>query len=100
METLTLPPTLKKLTIWSDNCPSQNRNAGMIMCCFHILDKFTQFEVIEHKFLLGDHTHLEADSDHSLVEKEWKKQTQFKIMVPWDWQQLLRMCSKKKRLQL
>lgn len=93
IETLNLPPTLKTITIWSDNCPSQNRNGGMIMCYFYILHKFPQLEVINHKFLL---IHLEADSSHSLMERQWRKETQFKIMTPWDWHQLVRMCNKKK----
>ncbi|VEN62401.1 unnamed protein product, partial [Callosobruchus maculatus] len=95
IDSINLPPTLRKLTIWSDNCPSQNRNFGMIMCYFFILEKCPQLEIVEHKFLVRGHTHLEADSAHSLIEREWKRQTQFKIMVPWDWQQLVRICSRK-----
>lgn len=95
LETVPLSPTVKKLVIWSDNCPSQNRNGGMVMCYLQILKKFPQLQVIEHKFLLRGHTHLEADSAHSLIERQWRKETQFKIMVPWDWQQLVRICNKK-----
>lgn len=96
IESLNISPDLKKIIIWSDNCPSQNRNIGMVMCYFYILNKFPQLEEIEHKYLLRGHTHLEADSDHSLVERYWRKESQFKIMIPWDWHQLVRACNKKK----
>lgn len=68
----------------------------MVMCYYYILNKFPQLEEIEHKYLLRGHTHLEADSDHSLVERYWKKEPQFKIMIPWDWHQIVRACNKKK----
>ncbi|XP_018571479.1 uncharacterized protein LOC108911126, partial [Anoplophora glabripennis] len=87
---------VEELTIWSDNCPSQNRNLAMIICYFYILKLFPQLKVINHKFLLRGHTHLEADSDHSMIERATKKQPQFQIMTPWDWQQVARIASRNK----
>ncbi|CAH1974380.1 unnamed protein product [Acanthoscelides obtectus] len=43
----------------------------------------------------GGHTHLEADTDHALVEKQIKKSPAFQIATPWDWQQLVRITSPK-----
>lgn len=88
--------TITELCIWSDNCPSQNRNAQMVMCYFWLLKIKPNINVINHKFLARGHTHLEADAVHSVIERERKKVPQFKVATPWDWQQLVRLCSTKK----
>lgn len=66
-----------------------------MVATLRFLEKYPQIETIEHKFLVRGHAHLDADSAHSMIEREWKRQTQTKIMVPWDWQQLVRICSRK-----
>lgn len=88
-----IKPTHENLIIWSDNCPSQNRNLIMVMAYFYLLKKFPSLKRIEHKFLLRGHTHLEVDACHSLIEREKKKTVGFQKMTPWDWQQIARMCS-------
>nr|CAH7768684.1 unnamed protein product [Callosobruchus chinensis] len=87
---------IEELTIWSDNCPSQNRNAQILMSYFVPLEKNPNIKCISHKSLTKGHTHLEADSDHSIIERERKKIPQLKIITPWDWQQLVRLCRVKK----
>lgn len=64
---------IQELTFWSDNCPSQNRNIMLVMCYFWIMKIKPEIQVINHKFLARGHTHLEADSDHALIERERKK---------------------------
>lgn len=86
-----------ELTIWSDNCPSQNRNILMIMCYFWALRRKPSLQVINHKFLSRGHTHLEADSIHSVIERNRKKIAKFQIMTPWDWQQMVRIAGIKKQ---
>lgn len=93
-------PEVTHLIIWSDNCPSQNRNIHMIMCYFFILHAAPQLKVIEHKYLLRGHTHMEADMVHSLIERESKKLAAFSIMWPWDWQQIARMCGNRLRFDV
>lgn len=46
--------------------------------------------IINHKFLQPDHTHMEADSNHALIEKT-KKKSLATIEVPRDWVNLIRM---------
>nr|CAI5846436.1 unnamed protein product [Callosobruchus analis] len=82
--------------IWSDNCPSQNRNILMIMCYFWALHLKPNLQVINHKFLSRGYTHLEADSIHSVIERSRRKVPQFEIVTPWDWQQMVRMAGTKK----
>jgi len=89
---------VQEITIWSDNCPSQNRNILMIMCYFFILRIKPNVTAVNHKFLARGHTHLEADTVHSIIERERKKLPQFQIITPWDWQQMVRLCGTKKQL--
>ncbi|KAJ8969696.1 hypothetical protein NQ314_001637 [Rhamnusium bicolor] len=90
-----VPETTEQLTIWSDNCPSQNRNVQMIMCYEWIFKLKQSLKVIIHKYLSREHTHLEVDGDHSVIERERKKIPQLRIITPWDWQQVVRLCSTK-----
>nr|CAH7738552.1 unnamed protein product [Callosobruchus chinensis] len=92
----TINENVREITVWSDNCPSQNRNIVMVMAYFWIIHKHPHIEIINHKFLLRGHTHMEVDSDHSLIERERKKTPFLKIMTPWDWQQLARLCCRSK----
>lgn len=64
-----LDPSIKEITIWSDNCSGQNRYIVMIYCYFWLLT-FTNLEVINHKFLLRGHTHSEEDVVHSVIERK------------------------------
>lgn len=85
---------IEVLTIWSDNCASQNRNINAVLAYFFILKCIPTLKVINHKYLLRGHTHLEVDCDHSVIEREKKKLPEFKIMIPWDWQQFVRIASR------
>lgn len=91
---------LQEFTLWSDNCPSQNRNIMMVMCYFWMLNVKPNLKVINHKFLARGHTHLEADADHSIIERERKKFAQFKIITPWDWQQMIRVTGAKNKFNV
>nr|CAI5818189.1 unnamed protein product [Callosobruchus analis] len=83
----------EEVTIWSDNCPSQNRNINALVAYTTILKLVRTLKVINYKYLLRGHTHLEVDSDHSLIERTRKRMSKFQIMMPWDWQQLVRLAS-------
>lgn len=85
----------EEITIWSDNCPSQNRNINAVLAYTALVKLIPTLKVINHKYLLRGHTHLEVDSDHSLIERARKKMPKFQIMTPWDWQQLVRLASTK-----
>lgn len=78
------------LIIWSDNCPSQNRNIMMAVNYFYLLNICPSLKSVMHKYLLRGHTHMEADHIHALIERTVKKQPTMAIATPWDWQQLIR----------
>lgn len=81
---------VETLIIWSDNCPSQNRNIMMAVNYFYLLNICPSLQRVIHKFLLRGHTHMEADHVHALIERTIKKQPTMTIATPWDWQQLIR----------
>ncbi|CAG9781780.1 unnamed protein product [Diatraea saccharalis] len=81
----------KEITIWSDNCAGQNRNIVLIYCYFWLVQN-TDLMTINHKFLLRGHTHSEADTVHSIIERKKKELTNYDIAVPRDWQQFVKVC--------
>ncbi|XP_072397435.1 uncharacterized protein [Diabrotica undecimpunctata] len=80
---------VEELVIWSDNCPSQNRNVMVMMSYFWLFNICPNLKVVNHKYLLRGHTHLEADQVHAIIERSVKKQPTMQIVTPWDWQQLI-----------
>lgn len=85
-----------EVTIWSDNCAGQNKNVHIIMCYLWLLKNIPNLKIINHKYLMKGHTHMEVDGVHSIIERKKKRQPQFSIMTPWDWQQFIRSCSSDK----
>lgn len=68
---------VEKITVWADKCYGQNKNMA-IMCFFvvffvGILNKYPQIKLINQKFLLRGHTHMEADIVYALTEREKKE---------------------------
>lgn len=78
------------LIIWTDNCPSRNRNSIMMVSYIYLLKLCPYLKVVEHKFLLRGHTHMEVDHVHALFERQIKGKRTGKIVTSWDWEQLIR----------
>ncbi|RVE39906.1 hypothetical protein evm_015444 [Chilo suppressalis] len=62
----------KEVIFYSDNCCGQNKNKYITSLYFHAIQTLN-IKSITHKFLIRGHTQNEADSVHSLIEKEVKK---------------------------
>lgn len=86
-----LPPKVKHLTLYSDNCPGQNRNSIVASMLFYCLNK-SALESIEIKFLEAGHTHMECDSIHATIETASKNA---KIFVPSDWYNVINLAKKR-----
>jgi hypothetical protein len=88
-----LPQIVKEATFYSDTCGGQNKNS-------HVAAMFIKFQsentnlMINHKFLISGHTHLECDVDHPMIEKQ-KKKMKIPVYHPHDWYQLVRTTGKK-----
>ena len=92
---MNLRPDIKHITMYSDSCQGQNKNSHMAVMCMITLQDNTNLLSISHKFLIPGHTHMECDSDHSLIEKK-KKKYSLPISHPHDWAQLVRVTGKKR----
>ena len=81
---------IKEVTLYSDGCTYQNRNALMsnALLSLAIKKKVTLYQ----KYLEKGHTQMECDSVHSTIERELKKR---EIYVPADYLQLFRNARKK-----
>lgn len=88
-----LQPSARNLIMYSDSCPGQNKNSIIVTMLMLALKLSTQLETIEHKFLIPGHTHMEADTDHALIERK-KKRTNMDIHLPRYWYQLVRSAAK------
>ena len=65
----TMTQNIKRLTVWTDHYPWQNRNIMMVLH-FILINKYPLLETIDHKFLLRGHTHMDIDVPHSVIERE------------------------------
>lgn len=88
-------PKIKNIIMYSDTCGSQNRNSHIAAMCIVALKHSETLQVIDHKSLVPGHTHMECDTDHSLIERK-RKHFIGNIEHPHDWAQLIRLAGKKK----
>lgn len=88
-----LPENTKHVIFYSDTCGGQNRNSHVSSMFTWTLQKHN-IAIIDHKFMIPGHSHLEVDTDHGIIEKK-KKKTELQIYHPHDWIQLIRSSSKK-----
>lgn len=79
------PNNKKKITVWSDNCASQNKNRMMVFI-YVFLVSLGLYESIDHKFLVSGHSFLQCDRDFALIEK---RKRACKPMVPADWHSII-----------
>lgn len=87
--------TVVEITLYSDTCPGQNKNSFILVMFCLVMKQNNTLKYINHKFLVPGHTHMECDSDHSVIEK-MKKRYPVIIEHPRDWVQLVRTCGKSK----
>lgn len=90
-----LPSVLTEITFYSDTCAGQNKNCFMSIMFMIAVQNSRNINIIHHKFLTPGHTHMECDSDHSVIEKR-KKKYPCPIDHPRDWVNLVRLCGTKK----
>ncbi|KAF2887909.1 hypothetical protein ILUMI_18264, partial [Ignelater luminosus] len=85
------------LIVWSDNCPSQNRNVQMIMCYFHILrtvphlktdfNETSEFEAVDYNRKVSRNNTIYDDLDQVTEEKhpisKKKKYNDLQKLMVW-----------------
>ena len=68
-----VPPTTKRLYIFSDNCPGQNKNYILILFYLFLVHK-RLLEEVYHIFFQTGHTYMAADGHFGTIEKEVRRQ--------------------------
>jgi len=80
---LNLPNNVNHIITYSDTCGGQNRNINMAAMLSLVTASSSTLQIIDQKFLLPGHTHLECDVDHAKIERA-KKFSDIPIMIPRD----------------
>ncbi|KAK3919759.1 Treslin [Frankliniella fusca] len=76
-----VPAEVKKLTLWSDTCSGQNKNSIVCAALISAVSEHPSLDVIDHKFLVPGHTHMECDQVHAVIERK-KKSTAVELHHP------------------
>lgn len=77
------------VVLFSDSCYGQNKNKTMMGMLSISVANHPTLKIVDHKFLEPGHTHMECDTDHSVIERA-KKRTNKEIHWPDDWYQFVR----------
>ena len=89
-----LPPSVKHLSMYSDNCYGQNRNSFIALFLLHYVVNSDHLETIDQKFLETGHTYMEVDSMHAAIEHSRKTainsvqatNLQTHVCIPQNWE--------------
>lgn len=98
-EMISIPEEVSKVILYSDACGGQNKNSHVLAMFLMAMTENQNLVVIDHKFMVSGHSHMECDVDHGLIEKQ-KKRLGVPISHPHDWYQLVRGVGKKKKFQV
>lgn len=82
---------VSEITLYSDTCAGQNKNSFVLIMFSVLMKLYPGLKYINHKFLVPGHTHMECDSDHSVIERK-KKTHSIALEHPRDWIQLVKTC--------
>ncbi|CAG2207374.1 unnamed protein product [Mytilus edulis] len=78
-----LPPYVRHISFYSDNCMGQNRNKFVAAALLYSVKVNKHINIIDQKYLETGHTHMECDSMHAAIEHA-KRKTNIYIPSQWD----------------
>lgn len=84
-----IPNSITHLVTYSDTCAGQNRNINVAVMFMLAIQNHLSLEIIDQKFLVPGHTHLECDTDHARIEKA-KKLSDSEKSISIDWYNFVR----------
>lgn len=90
---LSLPATVKEISLFCDTCGGQNRNQQVAAVLLHVLHVASNLVKIELKFLESGHTYMECDSMHSAIEVAKRHKTAFCMN---DWAEIFKSARRKR----
>jgi hypothetical protein len=80
-------PNIKRIILYTDSCPAQNKNIKLSNALLHFC--IVNQIVLEQKFLVVGHTYMEADANHSMIERQCRKKN---ISTPKDYVEQIVAC--------
>ena len=90
-----IDPKINHIILYSDSCGGQNRNASMSAMMSYAVSSIPHISVIDHKYMVPGHSHLECDADQARIERA-RKQSDIEISIPHDWLQFVKTVRGKK----
>lgn len=91
--------TMEHVVLYSDCCSGQNKNSFVAIMFTIFMHSQENVNVIDHKFMLPCHSHMECDVDHSVIERK-KKKTTAEIHHPREWYQFVRAVGTKQQFKV
>lgn len=82
----------KKIYLYSDSCPGQNRNIKTTLLLKKALYLLNYVEIISQKFFVPGHSFNSCDRCFALIERQKTKTTE--IFIPKHWQNIVRVAKK------
>lgn len=82
----------KHLIAYSNMCGGQNRNIKISLMWLKILLMGNNVEIIDHKFLISEHSFLHNDRDFGVIEMSLKRNQL--LYVPQDYYNIIKKCRK------
>jgi len=78
-----LPSTVSRIDLFSDNCGGQNKNTQIMAMCLYAVNTTANLKEIQHTFLKTGHTYPECDSMHAAIEYA-KRHVKVHSMEHWE----------------
>lgn len=89
---LSFPDTVKEISMFSDTCGGQNRNQNVAAVLLYTVQSTGHLQVIEQNFLEKEHTYMECDSMHSVIEFAQKNSSLFCVSA---WKTIIEVARRK-----
>lgn len=89
-----LPQNIKKISIFADNCFSQNKNKYLFAYLEKTVHTCVSIQEIHIKFPLPGHSRMPCDRDFGRIEKKRRKKD--KAILPSDWVTLIKTTDQQK----
>lgn len=88
---MSLPATVKHVTLYSDNSTGQNRNTIVAACLLFVIQN-GNLDTVDHKFLESGHTWMESDSIHAAIDHAKKNS---KVYIPQQWETVISLARRR-----
>lgn len=92
-----IPHSVKKLYLFSDGCPGQNKNNTVVRFLCSLI-QISRFNKIEHYFPIRGHSYLPNDRNFGTIKRKLKLHD--RIYVPDQYKELIKASSSKFEVEM